>query len=140
MLVVLVALAVTAGQPPQKPRPPHAAKARHAHVRSGAHKAKLAAVTNTPQEAVQRFLEPRTPADGCAQLSRPYQKHLSRQYGPCLVAIKGNPKVTHLVISHVVVKGKQATLKATYRVPTGPATEYFSLSQIKHTWLISGAQ
>jgi len=149
MLVVLVAIAITAGPAvpasvTHPPRQPHAARAKANRTAAPKHKAKVKskkvkAATNTPQEAVQRFLEPRSAADACAQLSRPYQKHLARQYGPCLVAVKANPKVTHLVISNVVVNGKNATLKATYRMPTGPAREFFSLREVKLTWLISGA-
>jgi hypothetical protein len=54
--------------------------------------------------------------------------------------VKRNPKVADLVISNVVVSGKNARLKATYRVPAGRAATYFSLTRIKNTWRISGAQ
>jgi hypothetical protein len=144
MLVILVALAITPG-----PATTTTTAAAHQATRHGHHartgqalqRSRRRTVTNTPQEAVQRFLEPRTAADACAQLSRPYLKRFARLYGrPCPAAVKENPRVTHLVISHLVVNGKNATLKATYRVPAGPAASYFRLTRIKSTWLISGAQ
>jgi hypothetical protein len=157
MLVVLVALAITAGpaatagsatttptttsaNPHPSPPHTHRARRRHATAHTAQHKSKRTAVRNTPQEAVQRFLEPRTPAEACAQLSHPFMKRVARPYGSCLVAVKRNPKVADLVISNVVVNGKNATLKTTYRVPAGRGATYFSLTRIKDTWRISGAR
>jgi hypothetical protein len=146
MLVILVALAITPGPATTTTTtsaPVHqgARHARHARTRPASHRSTRRTVTNTPQEAVQRFLEPRSAVDACAQLSRPYLKRFARLYGrPCPAAVKENPRVTHLVMSHVVVNGKNATLKATYRVPAGPGASYFRLTLIKGTWLISGAQ
>jgi hypothetical protein len=138
MLAVLLAVAISTDV---------AHKPRHTAVRNGAHTPKHAAVAkkhavsgDTPEQAVRRFLDPRSPADACAQLSHPYLKRLERRYGPCLVAVQANLRVTQLVISQVVVHGKTATLKANYRMPTGPVAERFSLIKIKSNWLISGAR
>lgn len=120
----------------QKTRPPRAPRVR---PNRAAKAPRSTAATNTPQEAVQHFLQPRSPADACAQLSKQYAKRLARRYGPCLNAVTANPKVKDLVFSHVSVHGKQATLKATYRVSTRLFAAYFGLTMVKRVWLISGA-
>ena len=99
-----------------------------------------AAGAHTPQGAVKRFIEPRSAKDACAQLAPAYRKRLEETYGPCVPGIKKNPRATNLVISHVVVHGKHATLEADYRVPGSTVYESYSLVKHHHIWLSTGAR
>jgi hypothetical protein len=100
----------------------------------------IAAGAHTPQDAVRRFVQHQSAADACAQLSPAYLKSIERRYGPCVVGIAHNPKVTHLILSHVAIHGSKATLQADYRVPSGPIRETYTLVRIKGSWRITGSR
>ncbi len=98
------------------------------------------AATGTPQQTVARFLAPKTPADGCAQLTARYRRQLDRRYGPCVTAITANPKATRIRFSNVRVHGDRATLDVRYRAGTRSLAETFVLLRQAGRWRIDNAR
>jgi len=99
-----------------------------------------AAGARTPQDAVHRFIQPRSPKDACAQLSPAYRKATEARYGPCLAGMSIQPKATRLVISQVHVTGTHATLVAAYSANARRFRERYTLARVKGVWLITGAK
>jgi hypothetical protein len=94
-----------------------------------------ARAANTPQNAVERILQQRNPADACAQLVLPY-----RSIGRCIVNLTRAPShATNLVISHIFIRGTHATLQANYdNGPTNRVETHYRLVQRHGRWLITG--
>jgi hypothetical protein len=91
--------------------------------------------TETPQNAVARFLQSQDPKVACSQWVglRPVNRWA------CVHSAVRGPRATNLVFSHVVIQGNKATLGAAYDYPSNPVTERFSLVHRHGVWLISGA-
>ncbi len=98
------------------------------------------AASSTPQQTVVRFLAPKSPADGCAQLTARYRRELDRRYGPCTTAITANPKATHIRFSNVQLRGSHATLDVHYRAGGHALAETFVLLRQSGRWRIDGAR
>jgi hypothetical protein len=90
--------------------------------------------TETPQSAVARFLQSRNPSDACNE----WASLSSSQRWACVHSVVRGPWATHLVISHVVIHGKNATLRADFDYPSNAVGEHFSLVQHHGVWLITG--
>ena len=95
---------------------------------------------HTPQEAVLRFIENRSPADACAQLAPAYEQSLRAQYGPCIAGMKHQPKASRVRVFAVRIRGGKATLQATYTTPGGRFHELYRLERVKTAWLITGSK
>jgi hypothetical protein len=96
-----------------------------------------AAAGNTPQSAVTRLLQPHSAADLCGSIV-PANRH----YGPggCVGAFyRWRTNAQNLVISHVVIRGENATLQANYDYgPGNPVETHYHLAHEHGVWLITG--
>jgi hypothetical protein len=98
-----------------------------------------ASAASTPQNTVERLLEPRSPADACAQDA---YTSVARTVGigHCVARMAGDSTTAKdLVISHVVIRGKYATLQANYDYgPASPVETHYQLARRHGVWLITG--
>ena len=102
--------------------------------------AALLAGATTPHAAVQRFIANRTPADACAQLAPSYKAALAKQYGPCVVGMRHQPKASHIRTSGEKIAGSKATVIASYIVGPSHFKERYTLTRSRGVWLITGAK
>ena len=94
----------------------------------------------TPHAAVQRFIANHSPADACAQLAPSYKASLAKQYGPCLVGMRSQPKATHIRTFAEKITGAKATVDAAYTVGPSHLKELYRLTRVKGVWLITGSK
>ena len=100
----------------------------------------LAAGAHSPKEAVQRFIENRSPADACAQLAPAYKAAIQKQYGPCIQGMKIQPKATHIRVYDQKIKGAKATVQARYDANGASFHELYTCALSHRVWLITGSK
>jgi hypothetical protein len=98
-----------------------------------------AASTPDPRPVVRTFLLRPTPARACAQLSPRYLAELKANYGPCVVAITTNPRVTRIRFSNVHLSKTRGVLDVRY-VAGYPIAERMTLVLIRGAWRIDGGR
>jgi hypothetical protein len=95
---------------------------------------------HSPKEAVQRFIENRSPADACAQLAPAYKASIQAQYGPCLQGMKIQPKATHIQVYGQKIKGSKATVQARYDANGSSFHELYTCALAHGIWQITGSK
>jgi hypothetical protein len=95
---------------------------------------------HSPKEAVQRFIENRSPADACAQLAPAYKAAIQSQYGPCIQGMKIQPKATHIQVSDQKIKGTKATVEARYVANGTKFHELYTCAMAHGIWQITGSK
>jgi Flp pilus assembly protein CpaB len=90
-----------------------------------------AGAANTPQDTVQRFLQPRNIRDACAQFAP------DSRLNSCIVSEVRTPPATHLVFSHVAIKGNHAAVQADFMVRSHSYHAQFRLVKLHGVWLIT---
>jgi hypothetical protein len=95
---------------------------------------------HSPKEAVQRFIENRSPADACAQLAPAYKAAIAKQYGPCLQGMQIQPKATHIRVYDQRITGAKATVQARYDANGSSFHELYRCALMHGVWLITGSK
>jgi hypothetical protein len=100
----------------------------------------IATGAHSPKEAVQRFIENRSPADACAQLAPAYKKAIQAQYGPCVQGMQIQPKATHIRVYNQKVNGPNATVEARYDANGTSFHERYTCARSHGVWQITGSK